>query len=62
MEPVRVEYRGVSGELSAGDTVIVESCEAGVLVLRHAPPPPTVTVTLPDPSAGPANEKSKEPA
>jgi hypothetical protein len=34
---IRVEYRGVAGELAAGDTVVVESCGAGVLQLRKVP-------------------------
>jgi hypothetical protein len=33
-ECVRVEYRGVSDSLAPGDVLVVESCEAGVLVAK----------------------------
>lgn len=37
MDEIVVEYRGVSGELTPGEALTVESCEAGVLRLRRAP-------------------------
>jgi len=34
-EFVTVEYRGIVGTLAVGSSVVVESCEAGVLRLRN---------------------------
>jgi len=37
---VTVEYRGIVGTLVVGATVVVESCDAGVLRLRAILPTP----------------------
>lgn len=44
-EFVTVEYRGIVGTLAVGSSVVVESCDCGVLRLRAAPIRQTVPVT-----------------
>lgn len=41
-EVVTVEFRGTSDALAPGDTLVVESCEAGVLRLRRTLSPMAV--------------------
>jgi hypothetical protein len=39
---VTVEYRGIVGTLAVGSSVVVESCDAGVLRLRVPKPKPVI--------------------
>lgn len=62
MDDIVVQYRGISRELVAGDALVVESCEAGVLRLRRAPAVKPTVVHLDAGMEFKADEKPRKAA